>query len=91
LSPGRIRILLAKKLQRDVPDIRGKEIQWRPEALYRRQGRHLKFCDCYSWSGVAYWAGSGNTAGYFDCWDSMTACLTVNKLVIKGNEIVAND
>ena len=84
---GRTRQRLAVKLQRDIPDIRGKAITWLPERLYPHRGRAHMFCDKYAWSGTPVWSGTGNTAGLFDCWRPMTECVRAARLILDGKEV----
>lgn len=89
-APGRIRRLLALRLQRDIPEINGLAVTWLPDNLYRRQGRHIRFCDAYAWSAAPVWAGTNVMASLVDCWYPMTECLRANRLSLENCELGIN-
>lgn len=81
-KPWSVRDRIAKLLQKSLPVVHGKEVEWRPEYIYPARGiwKHKKM-DVQSWSATCIEKGSTRTVTNVGCWFTMTACLKSDRMI----------
>lgn len=74
---------LAKLLNEQIPEYKGRAIEWRASGMYPARGAwtHVRM-DVQRWQAACYLKGTDKLWGYFGCWETMTACLKAKHMEI---------